>query len=311
MRLYFIILTLFLSLSSYAQQFEVLPLGVYGGGDESNLSSYLIRDFKQSNYIACDAGTLRAGLIAAAAKGNLEEEPMEVLRHNVKAYFISHSHLDHLSGLLINSPEDTAKPIYAFPETVETFKNHYFIQDTWANFTDEGEAPRLNKYQYKTLSEKETYSIEKTGLKLTAFPLSHPVPSAAAWLHNNSGYSILYLGDTGPDSVEGSKHLENLWKAVAEDLKTDKLKAIFIEVSFANAQPDTLLFGHLTPNYLVEELQQLASFAGEESLKDFPIVVTHIKPDGESMEVIKKELQDSNVLGVHYIFPEQGVPLEF
>lgn len=311
MRIYLFYLLFFLSISGYAQQFEVLPLGVYGGGDESNLSSYLVRDFTNQNYIACDAGTLRAGLIKAAEKGNLDQEPMQVLQNKVKAYFLSHSHLDHLSGMLINSPEDSSKSIYAFPETIETLKNHYFISATWANFSNEGELPILNKYDYKRIEEGTTYPIAETDLELTAFPLSHPVPSSAAWLHNENGDSILYLGDTGPDSIEGNNHLKNLWQAVAKDLKQGKLKAILIEVSFVNAQPDNLLFGHLTPRLLVEELQQLAAFAGKESLKDFPIVVTHIKPDGESIKTIKKELKETNSLEVKYIFPEQGVPLQF
>lgn len=311
MRTYTSFLLFFLCFYGYAQHFEVLPLGVYGGGDESNLSSYLVRDFNNQNYIACDAGTLRAGLIKAAEKGNLEQEPMEVLRNQVKAYFISHSHLDHLSGMLINSPEDSSKPIYAFPETIETLKKHYFISDTWANFSDEGEEPILNKYQYNRIAEGFSYPIAGTGLVLTAFPLSHPVPSSAAWFHNEAGNSILYLGDTGSDSIEGNNHLNNLWQAVANDLKEEKLKAIFIEVSFVNAQPDNFLFGHLTPKLLIQELQQLAVFAGDNSLKNFPIVVTHIKPDGESISTIKKELEENNVLEVNYIFPEQGVPLQF
>ena len=295
----------------YAQEFEVLPLGIYGGGDESNLSSYLVRDWNSENYIACDAGTLRAGLIKAAEKGNLNKPPTQVLQEHVKAYFISHSHLDHLSGLVINSPEDSGKPIYGNPHTINTFKEHYFINATWTNFANEGEEPILNKYQYKTLEVGKFYPIAKTNLQLTTFPLSHPVPSSAAWIHNDKGYSILYLGDTGPDSMEGNDHLKSLWKAVGKELKQGKLKAIFIEVSFTNAQPDNMLFGHLTPEFLVEELQQLARFSGKKSLKDFPIVVTHIKPDADNIAQIKKELQESNTLGVQYIFPEQGVPLEF
>lgn len=311
MRIYILFLLLFIFSFTYAQQFEVLPLGVYGGGDESNLSSYLVRDFKSDNYIACDAGTIRAGLIKAAEKGNLNKPPMQFLRENVKAYFISHSHLDHLSGMIINSPEDSPKPIYAFPHTIQTLKEHYFINDAWSNFANEGEEPILDKYQYHRMLEKKSYKIPETDLHLTGFPLSHPVPSAAVWLHNNSGYSILYLGDTGPDSIEGNNHLKNLWKAVGNELKNGKLKAILIEVSFTNSQPDTMLFGHLTPTYLAEELQQLAKFSGKKSLKDFPIVITHIKPDADNIAKIKKELEEGNVLGVHYIFPEQGVPLEF
>lgn len=304
-------LLFFICSIGYAQEFEVLPLGIYGGGDESNLSSYLVRDYKSENYIACDAGTLRAGLLKAAEKGNLNKPPMQVLQENVKAYFISHSHLDHLSGLVINSPEDSAKPIYGNSHTIKAFKEHYFINATWSNFANEGEEPILDKYRYKTLEVGKTYSIAETNLQLTAFPLSHPVPSAAAWLHNERGYSILYLGDTGPDSIEESTHLKSLWKKVGKELKQGKLKAILIEVSFTNEQPDHLLFGHLTPKLLIEELQQLAKFSGKKSLKNFPIVITHIKPDADNITQIKKELHEGNTLGVQYIFPEQGEPLEF
>lgn len=294
-----------------AQDFEVLPLGIYGGGDESNLSSYLIRDFQQKNYIACDAGTLRAGLIMAQSKGYLEENPIHFLKNNVKAYFISHSHLDHLSGLIINSPEDSPKPIYAFPETVEVFKKHYFISATWSNFSTDGEEPTLNTYTYYKVQENKSYPITETNLTLKVFPLSHPVPSAAAWLHNSVGNSILYLGDTGADRIEGNTHLKHLWKTIASELKMGKLKTILIEVSFANTQPENRLFGHLTPRLLTEELQKLAEYTGIEKLKDFPIVITHIKPYGDSIVQIKRELEENNPLQVNYIFPEQGVPLQF
>ncbi|HLW14184.1 MAG TPA: 3',5'-cyclic-nucleotide phosphodiesterase [Flavobacteriaceae bacterium] len=311
MRRVIIFLLFFISIFGYSQQFEVLPLGVYGGGDESNLSSYLVRDFKNPNYIACDAGTIRFGLMKAKEKGNLSKPPIQFLKENVKAYFISHSHLDHLSGMIINSPEDSVKPIYALPPTIQTLKEHYFINATWTNFANEGEEPILGKYEYKRMREGKSYAVAETKLHLTAFPLSHPVPSSAAWLHNELGFSILYLGDTGPDSIEGNDHLKDLWKAVGKDLKKGKLKAILIEVSFPNSQPDEMLFGHLTPKFLVEELQQLAKIAGKKSLKDFPVVVTHIKPDADNMVQIKKELQESNGLEVNYIFPEQGVPLQF
>lgn len=304
-------LLIFSCFVGHTQQFEVLPLGVYGGGDESNLSCYLVRDFQNENYIACDAGTIRAGLLKAVEKENLDMPPMQFLKEHVKAYFLSHSHLDHLAGMIINSPEDSPKPIYAFPHTIQALKDHYFIHATWTNFANEGEKPSLNKYQYHRLAEGKSYEITETNLHLTAFPLSHPVPSAAAWLHNESGYSILYLGDTGPDRIEGNNHLENLWKAVGKELKNGKLKAILIEVSFTNSQPNNMLFGHLTPEYLAEELWQLAKYAGKKSLKNFPIVITHIKPDADNITMIKKELEEGNKLNVRYIFPEQGVPLEF
>jgi cAMP phosphodiesterase len=41
-------------------------------------------------------------------------------------YFISHAHLDHVSGLIINSPADVAKTVYAAAKCMDMMENHYF-----------------------------------------------------------------------------------------------------------------------------------------------------------------------------------------
>ena len=45
-----------------AQSFKIIPLGVFGGIDESNLSSYLISEPSKEAYLALDAGTIHTGL---------------------------------------------------------------------------------------------------------------------------------------------------------------------------------------------------------------------------------------------------------
>ena len=45
-----------------AQSFKIVPLGVFGGIDESNLSSYLISEPSKESYLALDAGTIHTGL---------------------------------------------------------------------------------------------------------------------------------------------------------------------------------------------------------------------------------------------------------
>jgi 3',5'-cyclic-nucleotide phosphodiesterase len=60
-----------------------------------------------------------------------------------KGYFISHAHLDHVSGLIINSPADVAKTVYAAAKCMDMMENHYFNGETWANFGDEGEGYQL------------------------------------------------------------------------------------------------------------------------------------------------------------------------
>ena len=89
-----------------------------------------------------------------------------------------------------------------------------------------------------------------------------------------------------------------------------ELRGIFIEVSFPNEQPDNLLFGHLTPNYLIKELHSLEKLTGKNALKNFKIIITHLKPPSKNRVKIKEQLLQQNDLGVELLFPEQGVRFE-
>ena len=93
--------------------FKVIPLGVKGGGDESNLSAYMIAATGSDTYVCLDAGTLHAGIEKAISNKIFPYASDKILRQNIKGYLISHGHLDHLSGLILNSPDDTSKNIYA------------------------------------------------------------------------------------------------------------------------------------------------------------------------------------------------------
>jgi len=155
MRLKYFILSLFISATAFAQSpksFKVVPLGVLGGVDESNMSAYMIAPTGSNNFICMDAGTLHYG-IEQAIKNKVFNIPAdEVLKKYIKDYFISHSHLDHVSGLIINSPDDSTKNIYAFADCINTLKTHYFTWTSWANFANEGEAPALKKYTYQVMT---------------------------------------------------------------------------------------------------------------------------------------------------------------
>jgi 3',5'-cyclic-nucleotide phosphodiesterase len=313
---YFLLLALFLiSVISSAQDknitFKLIPLGVKGGIDESNLSAYMLAPVNSNNYVCLDAGTLHAG-IEKAIENKVFTVPAEVvLRKYIKGYLVSHSHLDHLSGLIINSPDDTTKNVYAFSDCIETFKTHYFTWKSWANFADEGETPQLKKYHYKVLNPGEETPVENTEMRVKAFPLSHSNLTSTAFLVRDNDNYILYLGDTGPDEIEKSHNLELLWQAIAPLIKEKKLKAIMIEVSFPDEQPDKTLFGHLTPHWLMTELDELEKLSGQGSLKGFNIVITHVKPPQSSIERIKKQLMTENKLQLNIIYPQQGKALDF
>ena len=295
-----------------AQSFKIVPLGVKGGIDESNLSAYMVAPAGSSNYLCLDAGTLHAGIEKAISNHVFTIPAEQVLRRYIKAYFISHAHLDHIAGLIINSPDDTVKNIYALESTIKTIKTDYFTWESWANFTDEGEAPLIKKYHYQILTPGSTISIKNTGMQVTAYPLSHSNLTSTAFLVNSNGAYLLYLGDTGADSVEHSIQLHSLWQAIAPLLKSRQLKGIFIETSFPDEQPTAKLFGHLNPGLFFLEMNDLASLCGAEVLKGFPVLITHIKPvNSHTVEQVHMELVKGNSLKLRLIFPGQAIPLIF
>lgn len=287
--------------------FTVVPLGVKGGTDESNLSAYAIAGSDTRQYVCLDAGTLHAGIERSIKNKIWRGDASAFLRRNVKGYLISHPHFDHVAGLIINSPEDTAKYIYGIQSCLSVLQEKHFSWKSWANFGNEGEKPTLSKYTYQTLVPGNEIQLKNTGLYATPFVLSHVSPNeSTAFLIRSGERYVLYLGDTGADRIEQSNRLRELWKTVAQLIRDKKLTAMFIEVSFNNEQPETALFGHLTPKLLMEELDVLSTYCGKESLKNFTVAITHIKPSGDREQKIKEQLAALNTLGVNLIFPEQG-----
>jgi cAMP phosphodiesterase len=306
----FVLLGACLSLASGQSTFKVIPLGAEGGNDESNLSAYAVAISGTDAYLCLDAGTVYYGIERAIAAELLSGTVFDVLRNNIKGYLISHAHLDHVAGLILNSPDDSSKPIYGLPFCLEAIQETYFNWKSWPNFGNQGTKPLLNKYRYTVVSAEEETPLEGTSMFVKAFPLSHAKPGqSTAFLIRHADNYLLYLGDTGADAVEGSDKLQRLWQAVSPLIAAEKVKAIFVEVSFPNSRPNGLLFGHLTPRLLMDEMKKLSQLCGG-GLRQCPVVITHIKPD-IAPDQIKKELEGLNELGLKLIFAEQAKLLEF
>ena len=308
----FVLFFIFLSPALMAQKtkpasFRIVPLGVKGGIDERNLSAYMVAPSGTNDYICMDAGTVYGGIEKALQKKSFTVTAEEVLKKYIKGYFISHAHLDHVAGMIITSPGDSAKTIYALPSCMKMLQDYYFNGEAWANFGDEGKGFLLKKYHFKTLAERKNTTVDNTSMQVKAFSLSHVNPfESTAFLLNTGDAYVLYIGDTGPDEIEKSNKLFLLWQAVAPLVKENKLKGIFIEVSFPNDQPDDKLFGHLTPKWLMNEMNILSSMTGKTAIKNLPVIITHVKPPTSRIIQLTKEIKESNNLGLHLIFPQQG-----
>jgi 3',5'-cyclic-nucleotide phosphodiesterase len=146
-------------------------------------------------------------------------------------------------------------------------------------------------------------------MAVTAFPLSHGRVESTAFLVESGDDCLLYVGDTGPDAVEKGTRLGDVWAAVAGRTKQKRLKAIVIEASYTSDRPDDLLFGHLTPHWVLAELRELDRRAGGNALKGLPVLVNHIKYSlarGQLLRQLLQELEAGNDLGVRFLIPEQG-----
>ena len=255
---------------------------------------------------------MRQGVEKAIANQVFAVPADTVLRRYVKAYCISHAHFDHVAGLLLNSPDDAPKAIYGLPSCLTITQNDYFNWRAWPNFGSGGNPPALRKYQLRELLPQQETAIENTTLSVRAFVLSHGKDyQSTAFLLKSNGQYLLYLGDTGADEIEQTQNLRELWQAVAPLVKVGQLKAIFMEVSYPNAQPVAQLFGHLTPALLLREMNVLGQLAGSAALRGLPVVVTHLKPTPGSEAAVRKQLMEANKLQLKLVFPEQGKKLEF
>lgn len=298
--------------------FEVIILGCTGGPLESNASSYLLYSPQKKEAIALDAGTLLHGLQVAYEKGSLEDFSLEdptfqpvaaFLRRYIKAYLISHGHLDHLAGMVFASQIDTTKPLLANDITIDFIRDHIFNNKIWVNQGSEGERA-LNLYTYERLSEGERREIKGTSFSVEVFPLNHgkSCPSSA-FLVDSEGHYVLYFGDSSSDFVEAKKHNSVIWHKIAPLLKQNKLRAIFLECSYPQSKVEHPLYGHLNPELLTKELTHLSQIA-QTPLQGLKVIVTHRKEDmknGSSpLEKIAQDLLSHNPLKIHYHFPKQG-----
>ncbi|KAF2466282.1 uncharacterized protein BDR25DRAFT_293669 [Lindgomyces ingoldianus] len=69
---------------------------------------------------------------------------------------------------------------------------------------------------------------------------------------------VLIFGDVEPDSVSLSPRTAHVWAEAAPKIAAGLLTGIFIECSYNNSQGDAVLYGHLAPRHLIQELQNLA-----------------------------------------------------
>ncbi|POS88061.1 hypothetical protein EPUL_000482 [Erysiphe pulchra] len=234
----------------------------------------------------------------------------------VDTYLITHPHLDHISGLVINSSGLTGiqpKKIAGLSSSICALKTHIFNNIIWPNLTNENNGAGLISFIRLVEGRSSIGNIDSKkfveicdGLEVNAWGVSHgscfdihdhvaegssstqllyqasSVPShskgesiqaninaherigvyeSSAFFIRDvaSGTQILIFGDVEPDSVSLCPRNKFVWIAAAPRIVAGELKGIFIECSYDDTRAVDLLFGHLAPRYLIEEIKVLAA----------------------------------------------------
>ena len=109
------------------------------------------------------------------------------------------------------------------------------------------------------------YSSVARDISVRMMPISHgqrapghTYPCTAYFVrHDPSSREFLFFGDVEPDSVSLDPRNQEIWRAAGPKIP-DALSAIFIECSYPSGRADELLYGHLSPEHLTQELCALA-----------------------------------------------------
>jgi ribonuclease BN (tRNA processing enzyme) len=202
--------------------------------------------------------------------GSLTEALPLAAQRRLRGVVLTHAHLDHVASLpfLLENLYGRSTPleVAAPPAVLAVLKRDLFNGRLWPDFT------RLPSRTRPTLRYRPVVPgrpFRAGGLSWTALPVDHLVP-AYGYLVTKPGRAVLFSGDTMPT--------ERLWiDGAARDLK-----AIFLEVSFSDAQAAVAEAScHLTPRLLPAELAKAPARV--------PVYLYHMKPP--SLSRIRREVE--------------------
>lgn len=255
--------------------FHLVVVGSGGGPYETNLSSYLFKPCDTSwkdGIIALEAGsgmgTLQQLLNSDTAL--FDKMTAHQIYSFIHCFIISHAHLDHVNGLILSagSLPGPRKRICASLSTLKSLET-IFADRIWPNLASWDTVDAAYKLLYDPLNFNEGYRTIFPDVSVKAMPVWHgkndtlgDYESTAFFIrHDPTGQEFLFFGDVSPDSLcESSSEPQTIsvWRAAAPKIPS-KLSTIFIECSWPAGRPDEQLYGHLSPEHLVDELAALAA----------------------------------------------------
>ncbi len=215
-----------------------------------------------------------------------------ILSEYIKSFCITHPHLDHIAGLVINCPDfspQNSKVFYGLKDTIDAIHNHIFNGIIWPNLTNRGDSE--GKHVLLEILEPKKYYEVAVNLSVSAYPLSHGVfegnypdlksyESTAYFIRDSmTDNQILVLGDVEPDSISTDPQTHTVWEYASLLILHGRLSAIMIECSHCGDPSDETLFGHLSPSHLIDELVSLNEAVATLVSQKYPIASTNDSTD--------------------------------
>ncbi|KAH3900804.1 uncharacterized protein SCODWIG_01278 [Saccharomycodes ludwigii] len=236
----------------------------------------------------------------------------------INKFFITHAHLDHISGFIINTPilydqlyndlnqhtTNMQKTLYGLETTVRPITENIFNCKIWPNLlaikTNSGDAkisseiliPGKEYVLSSSLRKNDAYSIVTLPLRHgTSITTGEIVFSSVYILFNHLSSEMLFVfGDCESDPT----YLNQVWE-YATSKTSFKIKGIFIECSMPD-DPSAIndpndpnngaeLYGHMSPYYLICELEKLIRKIQSKGNTPFilNIFITHVKQNTLAM----------------------------
>ncbi|KAF8337618.1 cyclic-AMP phosphodiesterase [Cantharellus anzutake] len=352
--------------------FDLVVLGCGGGPDELNLSSYLFKTCQNQwcdGILSVEAGSGLGALRELLSRDPFIFEDLKVIGKDdlaekvlddgspsqraariyswIRTFLISHAHLDHVCGLIIGAGStSSSSPRYiAGTETVVRDIDTVFGgQKLWPKLASRYESPASTfGFIYNSLSSFGPYHSLSPNISVLLLPITHGMvdggtyESTAFFIRNDTTLEeCLFFGDVEPDSISSYPQTLNVWRTAAPKIRDGMLSHIFLECSWTSARPIHLLFGHLSPPHILDELMALARevvSVGRHStrkildsqlegiLRGVTLVIIHCKepitpsnPESDIVDVIVgevKKLVYPARLGVSVIGARQGMKLRF
>ncbi|KAF7311630.1 hypothetical protein MKEN_01066200 [Mycena kentingensis (nom. inval.)] len=253
--------------------FDFVVVGEGGGPDECNLSSYLFKPTSHEWSKGCLA--LEAGSGQGALQKSIDRDPSlfngetqsaaEIFSF-VRAYLVTHAHLDHVQSLVISagSLSGPRKRVYAAENTLKDLET-IFADRIWPQLASYDIEDEEHKLLYSPIGTTDTYEQLIPDVSARYFPVSHghndrgDYDSSAFFIrHDPTNQEFLFFGDVEPDSLSNAPKTIHVWRAAAAKIPTT-LRTIFIECSWPSSRSDDTLYGHLSPRHFVQELETLAA----------------------------------------------------